>query len=89
MLAGDISPIDVITHVPVLCEDNDIPYVYVPSKEVRDGTHCICSWFVGVSSNGTHNSFDGLTHAASCKRESNSETNQLFDGVAKTCQSRR
>lgn len=35
ILAGDISPIDVITHVPVLCEDNDIPYVYVPSKEVR------------------------------------------------------
>ena len=35
MLAGDISPIDVITHVPVLCEDNDIPYVYVPAKEVR------------------------------------------------------
>lgn len=34
VLAGDISPIDVITHVPVLCEDNDIPYVYVPAKEV-------------------------------------------------------
>eukprot|EP01025_Chloroclados_australasicus_P056282 TRINITY_DN6937_c0_g1_i5.p1 TRINITY_DN6937_c0_g1~~TRINITY_DN6937_c0_g1_i5.p1 ORF type:complete len:190 (+),score=23.43 TRINITY_DN6937_c0_g1_i5:344-913(+) len=31
--AGDISPIDVISHVPVLCEDNNIPYVYVPSKE--------------------------------------------------------
>lgn len=35
ILAGDISPIDVITHVPVLCEDNNIPYVYVPAKEVR------------------------------------------------------
>ena len=34
-LAGDISPLDVLTHVPVLCEDHDIPYVYVPSKEVR------------------------------------------------------
>lgn len=33
ILAGDISPIDVITHLPILCEDNDIPYVYVPSKE--------------------------------------------------------
>src|SRR5690348_3744632 len=33
IIAGDISPIDVITHVPVLCEDNDIPYIYVPSKE--------------------------------------------------------
>ncbi|BDA40361.1 probable H/ACA ribonucleoprotein complex subunit nhp2 at C-terminar half [Coccomyxa sp. Obi] len=33
LIAGDISPIDVITHIPVLCEENDIPYIYVPSKE--------------------------------------------------------
>jgi len=33
VIAGDISPIDVITHVPVYCEDNNILYVYVPSKE--------------------------------------------------------
>ena len=33
MLAGNISPIDVITHVPVLCEDCGVPYIYVPSKE--------------------------------------------------------
>mmetsp|Transcript_4001 Transcript_4001/g.10087 ORF Transcript_4001/g.10087 Transcript_4001/m.10087 type:complete len:150 (-) Transcript_4001:91-540(-) len=32
VLAGDISPIDVISHLPVLCEENGIPYVYVPSK---------------------------------------------------------
>lgn len=31
-MAGDISPIDVLTHVPVLCEDANIPYVFVPSK---------------------------------------------------------
>lgn len=35
IIAGDISPVDVITPLPVLCEDNDIPYIYVPSKEVR------------------------------------------------------
>ncbi|KAI8841382.1 50S ribosomal protein L30e-like protein [Chytridium lagenaria] len=33
IIAGDISPIDVITHVPVLCEESDVPYIYVPSKE--------------------------------------------------------
>lgn len=32
LIAGDISPIDVITPLPVLCEDNDVPYIYVPSK---------------------------------------------------------
>ncbi|KAI9308806.1 50S ribosomal protein L30e-like protein [Cunninghamella echinulata] len=33
IIAGDISPIDVIAHVPVLCEDHSVPYVFVPSKE--------------------------------------------------------
>ncbi|QCD78095.1 H/ACA ribonucleoprotein complex subunit 2-like protein [Vigna unguiculata] len=33
VIAGNISPIDVITHVPVLCEESDIPYIYVNSKE--------------------------------------------------------
>ncbi|XP_057480099.1 H/ACA ribonucleoprotein complex subunit 2-like protein [Actinidia eriantha] len=33
IIAGNISPIDVITHVPILCEESDIPYIYVPSKE--------------------------------------------------------
>lgn len=33
ILAGDISPIDVLTHIPIVCEDHNIPYIYVPSKE--------------------------------------------------------
>ncbi|CDH49604.1 rna-binding protein nhp2 [Lichtheimia corymbifera JMRC:FSU:9682] len=33
VIAGDISPLDVISHLPVLCEDNDVPYIFVPSKE--------------------------------------------------------
>ena len=32
VIAGDISPIDVITHVPIICEDKDVPYIYVNSK---------------------------------------------------------
>lgn len=33
VIAGDISPIDVITHVPMLCEEAGVQYVYVHSKE--------------------------------------------------------
>mmetsp|Transcript_29109 Transcript_29109/g.47042 ORF Transcript_29109/g.47042 Transcript_29109/m.47042 type:complete len:144 (+) Transcript_29109:35-466(+) len=33
IIAGDISPIDVITHLPLLCEEAEIPYVYVASKD--------------------------------------------------------
>lgn len=35
IIAGDISPIDVISHIPVLCEENDIPYLFTPSKVCR------------------------------------------------------
>jgi len=33
VLAADITPIDIISHLPVMCEDAQIPYVFVPSKE--------------------------------------------------------
>jgi len=32
ILAADISPMDVISHIPVLCEDHGIPYVFVRSR---------------------------------------------------------
>lgn len=33
IIAGDISPPDVISHIPVLCEDSSVPFVFIPSKE--------------------------------------------------------
>lgn len=33
VIAGDISPADVISHIPVLCEDSSVPFVFIPSKE--------------------------------------------------------
>lgn len=32
ILAADISPMDVISHIPVLAEDHAIPYIYVTSR---------------------------------------------------------
>ena len=32
VLAGDVSPLDVISHVPVYCEEQAVPYVFVPSR---------------------------------------------------------
>ncbi|KAL8844985.1 MAG: hypothetical protein Q9176_000657 [Flavoplaca citrina] len=32
IIAADISPMDVISHLPVLCEDHGVPYVFVPSR---------------------------------------------------------
>lgn len=33
VLAADITPIDIISHLPVLSEDAGVPYVFVASKE--------------------------------------------------------
>ena len=31
-MAADISPIDVLSHIPVLCEDSAVPYIFVSGK---------------------------------------------------------
>jgi len=33
ILGGDVSPIDVVAHIPVMCEDREIPYIYIPSRQ--------------------------------------------------------
>lgn len=32
VIAADISPMDVISHIPVLCEDHNVPYIYIKSR---------------------------------------------------------
>ncbi|XWX01546.1 hypothetical protein V2A60_009574 [Cordyceps javanica] len=32
VIAGDISPADVISHIPVLCEDHNVPFIFVTSR---------------------------------------------------------
>ena len=32
VIAADISPIDVLSHLPILCESKGIPYIYVKSR---------------------------------------------------------
>ena len=32
IMAVDVEPPEIIAHVPALCEERNVPYVYVPSK---------------------------------------------------------
>lgn len=32
VIAGDVDPPEVVAHIPILCEERKIPYVFVPSK---------------------------------------------------------
>ena len=32
IMAADIEPNEIVLHLPLLCEDKNVPYVFVPSK---------------------------------------------------------
>jgi H/ACA ribonucleoprotein complex subunit 2 len=40
ILAGDVFPLDVISHLPVLLEENGVPYLFVPSKRDLGAAAC-------------------------------------------------
>ncbi len=33
VMAEDVQPEEILAHMPILCEEKDIPYAYVPSKQ--------------------------------------------------------
>jgi large subunit ribosomal protein L7Ae len=33
LIAEDVDPPEVVAHLPLLCEERKIPYIFVPSKE--------------------------------------------------------
>lgn len=32
VMTADVEPIEIVLHLPLLCEDKNVPYVFVPSK---------------------------------------------------------
>ena len=32
VMAADTQPLEIVLHIPLLCEDKNVPYVFVPSK---------------------------------------------------------
>lgn len=40
VLAGDIYPHDVISHLPIMCEEIGVTYCYVPSKSLLGAAAC-------------------------------------------------
>ncbi|MHA1835916.1 MAG: 50S ribosomal protein L7Ae [Candidatus Odinarchaeia archaeon] len=33
VIATDVDPPEVVAHIPLLCEEKKVPYIYVPSKK--------------------------------------------------------
>jgi U4/U6 small nuclear ribonucleoprotein SNU13 len=57
ILAADTSPLAILLHLPLLAEDKNVPYVYVPSKSAL-GRSCGVSRAVIAASITTNESSD-------------------------------
>ena len=54
VMAGDVSPEEILVHMPVLCQEKNVPYTYVPSRMdlgrsagLNTGTACLALVDVG------------------------------------------
>lgn len=50
-MAADAEPLEILLHLPLLCEDKNVPYVFVPSKVCtsRAGIPLVtCGWIQRV-----------------------------------------
>ena len=34
IIAADAEPLEIVLHLPLLCEDKNVPYIFVPSKKI-------------------------------------------------------
>lgn len=48
IMAADASPLEILLHLPLLCEDKNVPYVFVSSKQAL-GRSCGVSRCVAVA----------------------------------------
>ena len=54
IMAGDVSPEEILAHIPILCEEKTIPFTYVPSRMdlgraagLNTGTACLALVDIG------------------------------------------
>lgn len=65
VIAADISPIDVLSHLPILCEEKNVPYIYVKSRaevgeacKTKRPTSCVLIQQPGKDAAKVKKSFD-------------------------------
>ncbi|XMA13258.1 hypothetical protein WAI453_006049 [Rhynchosporium graminicola] len=66
ILAADTAPLAILLHLPLLCEDKNVPYVYVPSKTAL-GRACGVSRAVIAASITTNEASDLMNQIRSLK----------------------
>ncbi|CAG8696972.1 8883_t:CDS:2 [Dentiscutata erythropus] len=81
VMAGDISPIDIITHIPILCEDSSVPYIYIPSRAdlgFACATKRPTSVVMIVPDQKVEDAFDYKEHYITCYNKVKELVNRFF-----------
>jgi U4/U6 small nuclear ribonucleoprotein SNU13 len=68
IMAADAEPIEILLHLPLLCEDKNVPYVFLPRYDIHDRTTGL-PWFTRfpslcVQSSNPFSSFSFLSKVA-------------------------
>ena len=76
VIAADISPIDVLSHLPILCEDKNVPYIYVKSRaevgeacKTKRPTSCVLIATPDKKAAKTKKSFDRCNELVKAKNQ--------------------
>ncbi|KAJ1328564.1 ribonucleoprotein-associated protein [Batrachochytrium salamandrivorans] len=67
-MAADTEPLEILLHLPLLCEDKNVPYVFVPSKTAL-GRACGVSRPVVAASVTTNDGSELLVQIQAIKNE--------------------
>ncbi|KAI8070424.1 ribonucleoprotein-associated protein [Gongronella butleri] len=68
VMAADTDPLEILLHLPLLCEDKNVPYVFVPSKTAL-GRACGVSRYVIAASVTTNEASDLKPQILSIKNQ--------------------
>ncbi|KAJ3045705.1 RNA binding protein snu13 [Rhizophlyctis rosea] len=68
VMTADTEPLEILLHLPLLCEDKNVPYVFVPSKQAL-GRACGVSRSVIAASVTTNEGSELKTQIRAIKNE--------------------
>lgn len=49
VIAADTEPLEIVLHLPLLCEDKNVPYVFISSKQALGRACGICTSVIAAS----------------------------------------
>lgn len=76
VIAGDVSPEEIVMHLPAMCRDREVPYTFVPEKEelgLAAGLNVQSAAVAVTSASGAEERIEEISQKAAELREAEEE----------------